>query len=491
MKFFKKNKFIIILLLSVFVLRIPSLFEPYWYGDEGIYLTIGMGIRRGLLLYKELFDNKPPVIYLITAITNGNQFWFKFLLTSSLLVSIYFFNKFAKIVFNDKSARISTIIFSILTTIRTFEGNIANAELFILMPTIISIYLLNKIFVNEEKNPPVLYFLSGILLSIGFLTKVPALFDFLSIFIFIVIFSKKKLNLFNRNVYSLILGYSLLILTTCLYFYLKGIFKEFFTSAFLQTAGYLTSWKTGTHVFSPINFIKGDMFIRFMITVLCVLIFWLKRRNNDRLFSFLLIWFIFSLFGATLSGRPYPHYLVEILLPTSLLIGYYVENKEKKKIIYGLLLSILLVFSFVRYHFWFYPTISYYKNFIDFSIGVKDKNQYFYYFGKNIPTLYRLAYQISKYSSENDSLFIWGNEPSLYPLSKRIPATPFTASYHIKDLNYYDQTIGYLNRNRPSSILVDNKESKFLLLENILNEKYIKISSVDNYDLYIIKNGKE
>ena len=43
------------ILSSVFLLRIPSFFEPYYYGDEMIYMTLGQGVRQGLTLYKE-FD---------------------------------------------------------------------------------------------------------------------------------------------------------------------------------------------------------------------------------------------------------------------------------------------------------------------------------------------------------------------------------------------------------------------------------------------------
>ena len=39
---------ILIILGVVVFLRVPSLFEPYWYGDEGIYLTIGRAMRSGM-----------------------------------------------------------------------------------------------------------------------------------------------------------------------------------------------------------------------------------------------------------------------------------------------------------------------------------------------------------------------------------------------------------------------------------------------------------
>src|ERR1051326_55110 len=65
--------FLIITLFLFFLLRLPSLFEPYWYGDEGIYQVIGSALRNGRQLYSGIWDNKPPVLYLIYALFNGDQ----------------------------------------------------------------------------------------------------------------------------------------------------------------------------------------------------------------------------------------------------------------------------------------------------------------------------------------------------------------------------------------------------------------------------------
>ena len=64
------------ILALVFIIRIPSFFEPYYYGDEMIYMSLGQGVRQGMTLYKDLHDNKPPLLYL-TAAASGNIFWFK------------------------------------------------------------------------------------------------------------------------------------------------------------------------------------------------------------------------------------------------------------------------------------------------------------------------------------------------------------------------------------------------------------------------------
>ena len=50
-------------LAFAFVLRYPSLFEPRWYGDEGIFAGVATNIREGRTLYAQAWDNKPPLIF--------------------------------------------------------------------------------------------------------------------------------------------------------------------------------------------------------------------------------------------------------------------------------------------------------------------------------------------------------------------------------------------------------------------------------------------
>ena len=49
--------FLVFASLLFFILRWPSLFEPYWYGDEGIYHAVGMLINSGESLYSGAWDN--------------------------------------------------------------------------------------------------------------------------------------------------------------------------------------------------------------------------------------------------------------------------------------------------------------------------------------------------------------------------------------------------------------------------------------------------
>ena len=51
------------LALLVILVRLPSLFEPRWYSDDGFFTTVAWAMARGLPLYSGVFDNSPPVIY--------------------------------------------------------------------------------------------------------------------------------------------------------------------------------------------------------------------------------------------------------------------------------------------------------------------------------------------------------------------------------------------------------------------------------------------
>lgn len=481
MAFFKKNRFILLLLVIVFVLRLPSLFEPYWYGDENIYLAIGVALRKGYLLYRDIFDNKPPLIYLLGALVNGKIYWYRLLLSVSLLFSTYCFYRLSTLFFKTEKikAKIGTLLFAFLTTIRMLEGNIANAELFILLPSVLGFYL----FFKKEKTA-YSYWLIGLLFSSGFLFKVPALFDFLTLLIFSVLFSEKKVFNLSRKDLFLALGYIFPIALTGLFFLAKGSFKDFFSASFLQMFGYLGSWKAGTHSFSLIGLVKSGLVLKAIFTFLTVAFFWLKRNSIPKLLSFLSIWFLFSLFGATLSGRPYPHYLIQVIPSFCLLIVWAIGLKPKKLLLIPAGAIGLLIFFFIYYHFWWFASFPYYRNFLSFALGKKTKTQYFEFFNPRLPVIYQTAEFIAANSALDDKIFVWANEPAFYLLSQRLPSTAYLVAYHIKDLNLKPKVAKEIQKGNSKIIVVDKNMDKFPQLEILLSENYFKMREIENFMIF-------
>ena len=90
LKLVNKYKYFLFLAIIFLFLRLPSLFEPYWYGDEGIYLVLGQGIRKGLTLYTQIHDNKPPTLYYLAAI-GQTVFGFRLLLMIFMALTVFLF----------------------------------------------------------------------------------------------------------------------------------------------------------------------------------------------------------------------------------------------------------------------------------------------------------------------------------------------------------------------------------------------------------------
>jgi len=392
--FFKKNKFIVILLFAVFLLRIPSLFEPYWYGDETIYLTLGLAIKKGLLLYRDIFDNKTPLIYLVAALANGTLFWFKFILTLSVLATIFLFYQLSQKFFTNSplSVYMATFAFALMTTFRLFEGNIANAEIFILLPTLLGFYLLSPVLLTAKPHSPspAKAIAVGTIFGLGFLFKVTALFDFLVLIAFFLFFKEKRkiINLGKKEIF-LSLGYLVPIFITGLFFLLKGSFAVFFKSCFLQTMGYLSSWKTGSHTLSLNSLLKTDLGINVFLVVLFFLFLWLLKRKISQFSVLLIVWVLLSLFGSSLSGRPYPHYLMQTVPAFALVIGLFFTQK-RENILVSSLLIFLLGLTAIRYRYWGYNSLTYYQNFFNFMTKKIDKTAYFSYFNSKTPEIYQL-----------------------------------------------------------------------------------------------------
>lgn len=479
-----KYRYWIFLSLVFLALRIPSLFEPYWYGDEGIYLVLGQAIRKGITLYSHIHDNKPPTLYYLAAISQ-TVFGFRLLLMIFMAPTIYFFNRLSRLLVSERSSKIATFIFLILTSIPLFEGNIANAEVFMLLPTIVGIFLLFKSKVNLNK-----IVISGLLLGLAFTIKIPVAFEFAFLCIWLFIddltsFKKAILNIKDILVFSFAFLFPILIWG--IYYYFEGAFKPFLVASLLQNFGYLSSWSTGTHTASVTS---GGIINRFIILLIAwVLIYILKLKKIISLkFSFILFWFAATVFGVLLSGRPYPHYLIQILPPLSLLLVEIFNFKDKKVQFLSLFSFVFLVFVVFKFNFYFYPVVKYYSNFYSYSIGKKSIEEYRSYFGHQIGDIYKISEFVKENTTQKDKVFVWGDEPYIYALSKRLPSSKYTVAYHIIDFNGYQLTIDKIKATLPKYIIYYQMPNRpFPELDNFIKNYCYVVENIGNTTIFKLR----
>lgn len=470
-----------IFFVIIILLRIPSFFEPFYYGDEMIYLTLGQGVRQGVPLYLGLHDNKPPLLYLMAALA-GNVFLFKALLAVFNLLAIYFFWKLVNNLFpkNLSFQKVSTILFGILTTIPLFEGNIANAENFMMAPAILAFYILAA----KDRSAKNL-FLAGVLFSIASLFKIVAAFDLFGVIAFLLIFSKKEgfVN-FIKTVVFLSIGFAVPILLSFAWYQLRGAFQPYLIAAYLQNIGYVSSWQRSGSA-EPFLVKNAPLLIRFGVMMLGFLIVWISSRKLSKSFVLVCCWLLASLFAVSLSERPYPHYFLQSVAPVSILLGMLFTFKNIEQ---SLAVLPLMVAFFVPYYykFWHYPTTVYYQRFFDFASRQTNQEQYFKGFAESVPRNYRIAEFLNKSSDKKDKVFVWSNDSAaIYALSRRLPPTKYVADYHFLDFSTKQETIDKLKSNPPKFIVITPNSFDFPELEMYAKANYLQISEIESADVWM------
>lgn len=514
--FLDRHTSLLILFVIIILLRLPNFFEPYWYGDEAIYLTLGNAIRNGGALYTTIIDHKTPLIYYLATVPN--QFYFRILNLFWMLITTGLFFNFAKKLFKKNSlAIVASSILVILTTLPWLEGNIPNGELFVMGFVMAGAFLFTKssvfnVFFKKdhqlEKNwkDALILSSSGFMMGLGILTKVPALLDvaaFLSIFWLILLakfFDEKSdfkalqkvfVYLLNRALFFMI-GLTIPILISIVYFVAKKQGNDYLDYGLLYNLRYSQSWPIDLGN-SVINF----AFSMFGKTAILFALFLLISINNEQLskrYQFISLYFIFTLYAVLLSSRPYPHYFIQMVPAFALLITDFFASLceiKRKKLLHSvksvvLTISLIALTTYIMFSFNFrpYSTFKYYSQFFKYASLQISKEEY----ENSFDSLVKDNREISKMISEMGikKMFIWGTNPLLYAQSKTIPTSRFTVSFHIKDFDDYDRTFAQIEKEKPKLIIImKNEQQSFPKLENYLANYYLANNQFENMTLYL------
>lgn len=464
----------------VLLTRIPTFFEPYFYGDEMIYLTLGNAVHQGLTLYKQIHDNKPPLLYMTAALA-GNLFWLKAILAFWMLATLITFWHLAKELFKDNplAQKVSVIVFAILTTIPLFEGNIVNAELFLIGPIILAIFiLLSKPTIRN-------IFISGLLFGVAALFKIPAVFDVPVVVLFWLVttkLNKDEIIEIIKKTFILALGLLIPILISLIWYFFKGALGDYIKAAFLENLGYINTWNGVSQGSFLVK--HGPLLIRASIILIGLVILRVFNKKLNKSFMIATIWLLTSLFAVTLSQRPYPHYMIQAVPAIALLIGILVSSNKIEQVLSVIPLTIAIVVP-IYYQFYYYPTFSYYQRFAQFATGKISKWEFFNEFDPTTKGNYDTAQTITKLAVDNEKVFIWGNDaPTIYALSRHLPPIKYVADYHITDFSSLSQTASDLSKNPPPLIVILPNSPNFKELQNLLTKKYIIISSQNNTQIW-------
>ncbi|MGH7245578.1 MAG: phospholipid carrier-dependent glycosyltransferase [Candidatus Levyibacteriota bacterium] len=446
--------FLLIASFVFFILRLPSFFEPYWYGDEGIYEVIGFALRHGRLLYRDIWDNKPPLLYIIYSFFNGDQFGTRVFSFIVGLLSLFVFFVLAKKLFSkQRMVFVATSIYGALLALPLLEGNIANAENFMVLPTLTAALLLFTLVTNKQattmRKAYRILLLSGLLLGLSFLIKIVAVFDFGAFFLFLAIVlyeEKTKLFVILKQLTVFSIGFGLPVVVTALFFFINGSFGAFLQSTLSSNVGYVNYNNT---FLIP----QGLLIFKLVLLFTFVVFLFLKRKTLQKATLFICLWLAFAIFDVFFSQRPYTHYLLVAITSLSLFATLAFYHEKFKAIFLSAFVVVLLLFVLN------FPlnkkTFGYYGNFAAFVLQQKSMTDYFSFFDSVTPRDYEIADYLKSHLLPNQHIFVWGNSGQIYRLTNTLPPGRFIVAYHML---WTDKTVAettaVLNQTKPQFVVI-------------------------------------
>lgn len=499
-----RHEVILLFWTLILFLRAPNLAEPYWYGDEAIYLTIGVALKNGAVLYRDIVDHKTPLIYFLAMVPS--QFWFRILAIVWSLVSTSLFFWIAKRWLKRWAALLATLVFVIFTCLPWLEGHIPNGELFVIGFVLAGIWLAERagLWRPMEASPVRVARWSGrallglvgagMFLSLGLLTKVPALLDVGAIgaALFYAAACFPRTVSFGKRVQwvivgglALTLGIVLPMAASVAYFWMRGAATDYLQFGLLYNFHYSGNWELPfsqpwlVALFS----LPGKAALLVLSFLITLTLAWRFPRQALPLWA--TFWLAAALFGSVLSNRPYPHYLIQILPPAALVVGLFFERSTSwisrltMTGVAGLVAAVVLLLGFG-----FYETGSYYQSAWQLLRGTMEPSEYRYQFNYLVRENEQLSAEIQSLVPADQPIFIWGTNPMLYAQSKRAPATRFTVAFHIHDLKNYETTLDEIQTKKPKVIVVMKGEQNWPELNSYLELHYRPVLQTDNMILH-------
>ena len=473
-----------VVLLATLLLRVPSLAEPPWYDDEGIYAAVGHAILGGATPYRDILDNRTPGIYWLYAamlmVSGYSVFFVKLVATTSLLLTQATLFHIASRLWNVKTGLVVVAALGLLASFPMLEGNTANAELFMMLPVSIGVLLM----LREQA------FWAGVALALAFLIKQIAAIELVACVAALLLFHPRPL----RTTGTLLLGYLLPVAATAVYLALQGVLTDFMYAGFAYYFGYM---QRETRI--PTVLLIGKVLL---LLASIAIVAWHVRgpRTAERFgYGLLALWALFALFGSLFTSRWYPHYLLQAVPPLILLIvptvvanwNIAIQRMTQGKLLATAGLSVAWCWLFLAIYMpwpswakldW---SVGYYQNFALYLVSQRSPQAYNDFFDKRVNRNLALLRYFQRHAKPADKLFIWGSEPWLYALTRLREATPYVVYYQAYEMPSGQQKVmESVRRQRPDFVMWTNNRPLLPDLKTELDKNYTATLVQENAIVY-------
>ena len=472
------------LLASIsFIILLQNPFAPFAnktaYGDQGVFTYCAKEMINGKLIYKDIFDHKGPVLYLIyiagLVLLNGNVTGIWLVELISLTTAAFYMFKTSEL-FVSKHVAMFSVVYTLLLSTALESG--IHPQFFSLPFISITLFLFVRAFSENRFLKTHEIVLISVLFTLTFLMQ-PNLVTLWCGFGVIILTKYIIVNNYRRLCLNLLVVISAVTVTLTpflIYAFNKQLLPDCvscfwnFNRAYSHLS-YINVLK-GVY-YALVNIDKGHAVIPIMLYAGYVTSFNRKIENKNVHAGILLSLFLTLFIGCGLSGHPFEHYAIIALPLICIVVAFCLDYLHNKLNLTNWMLVfvvatfswqlVLLQIKYVKYAF-------------------KPDNQ-----------LSKIIVFIKNNTNKNDNIAVIGNDSQLYYLSDRKSCSKYHYTWPIFgaegfdiDLKRFDVDIicEYqidIRRNMPKLIVL--KTSEYLQTPNfiskILAENYKQLSYED------------
>ncbi len=374
-------------------------------------------MNHGYTLYRDIWENKPPVLYLAYAAVyhwlGPSLIAVRIGAAVAALICVVLIAGLARRFSPDRWAAVA-LFAGLLLGVPFLEGTTANAEIFLIVWTSLGVFLALRGRL----------LLAGLCLAVAIFIKAVGAFDAAALALYLV-FHRDTIRQGVR--YALPYGVSLAIclLLAGIVCAWAGILRPMLADAVLYDLGYVGHANGGGLPWLAL--LKATILIALTIPLL--------RR------PFPYLWLLWGAAGALVSGRFFGHYALQAVPALCLAAGMALDRGRAAQLSSRALLWMLptcfvLLALLSALAGWGMAAsghdsilarrLQWYPNAVRYALGTESYSTYRSQVDDHVNRNIRVADAIKHLPP--GKLLVWGNTPWVYVLSGRLPATPYTSA---------------------------------------------------------------
>jgi Dolichyl-phosphate-mannose-protein mannosyltransferase len=313
-------------LTTAFVaLRLPTLLEPAWYSDDGTYADVGRALLHGAVLYRDVWDNKPPGMYWLAAglisVVGPRALAFSALLSLLVGASALAAWRIGRRCGGAGTATIAALVAVVLMSLPNLQGDVLNAELVGAAAVLWAMVLLT----HQGRTRRWRAIAAGALLALAFLVKAVFVVDMaaaLAVPLWLVRSTAKPWRSVVPMVRDVTVGVMAVLTAAAIVLVATGSIGGLMDVLLRQDVSYvqLTNGPGGSVLLSTTAGSRAEFTLLMLVRVVVPLIgtgmaaWWASRRGL--FWAAVVVWWLgCDVAGAMVSDRGFPHYAQQAVGP--------------------------------------------------------------------------------------------------------------------------------------------------------------------------------